>query len=203
MRRSLLSLVFTSLAIAWGQVPTQGERDRALSLLHGSHKELSDSVIGLTAAQWKFKPAPEAWSVEEVVEHLVLVETALFQLASVDAMKTPDASDAQKAEVRPKTDIILKVIPERAQKVQTREQFKPSGKYKTPAEGLAAFKEVRTKTITFTRETPLPLHDHILPHPALGPMDAYQWIMFIGAHTERHANQIREVKANPGFPKGQ
>jgi hypothetical protein len=32
-------------------------------------------------------------------------------------------------------------------------------------------------------------------------MDAYQWLLFLCAHTERHLAQIREVKANAGFPK--
>jgi hypothetical protein len=32
-------------------------------------------------------------------------------------------------------------------------------------------------------------------------VDGYQWLLFIGAHTERHLGQIREVKAHGGVPK--
>jgi hypothetical protein len=32
-------------------------------------------------------------------------------------------------------------------------------------------------------------------------IDAYQWLLFLCAHTERHLAQIREVKASAGFPK--
>jgi len=32
-------------------------------------------------------------------------------------------------------------------------------------------------------------------------MDAYQWILFIAAHSERHTKQLLEVKADPNFPK--
>ena len=28
-----------------------------------------------------------------------------------------------------------------------------------------------------------------------------EWILFIGAHSDRHTKQILEVEANPGFPK--
>jgi hypothetical protein len=35
----------------------------------------------------------------------------------------------------------------------------------------------------------------------LGPLDAYQWILLISAHSERHTKQIEEVKADPNFPK--
>ena len=40
-----------------------------------------------------------------------------------------------------------------------------------------------------------------LPHPVLGPLDAYQWILRISAHSESHTKQIEEVKADPSFPK--
>jgi len=45
------------------------------------------------------------------------------------------------------------------------------------------------------------LRDHMGPHPVLGPLDAYQWILLISAHSERHTKQIEEVKADPNFPK--
>ena len=32
-------------------------------------------------------------------------------------------------------------------------------------------------------------------------LDAYLWIVFLSAHTERHVKQIEEVKANANFPK--
>ena len=31
------------------------------------------------------------------------------------------------------------------------------------------------------------------PHPRFGPLTAYQWIAFSGAHQARHAAQIREI----------
>ena len=35
----------------------------------------------------------------------------------------------------------------------------------------------------------------------LGPMDAYEWLLFIAAHSERHTKQILEVEASPDFPE--
>jgi hypothetical protein len=32
-------------------------------------------------------------------------------------------------------------------------------------------------------------------------MDAYQWIIFNGAHSKRHTAQIVEVKADANYPK--
>jgi len=52
------------------------------------------------------------------------------------------------------------------------------------------------------------LRDHVLEAPPLKAvskgehtvMDGYQWILAEAAHTERHAKQMLEVIACPGFP---
>ena len=31
------------------------------------------------------------------------------------------------------------------------------------------------------------------PHPVFGALDMYQWLLFVGAHEGRHADQIREI----------
>jgi hypothetical protein len=37
--------------------------------------------------------------------------------------------------------------------------------------------------------------------PVRKQMDAYQWLVLVSAHTERHTAQALEVKASPNFPK--
>lgn len=32
------------------------------------------------------------------------------------------------------------------------------------------------------------------PHPAYGPLDLYQWLLFVGAHEDRHLAQIEALK---------
>jgi hypothetical protein len=32
-------------------------------------------------------------------------------------------------------------------------------------------------------------------HPVLGPIDLYQWILFVAVHEARHTAQIREIAA--------
>ena len=59
------------------------------------------------------------------------------------------------------------------------------------------FKEVRAKEIAFLEQTKADLRNHIADNPALDAMDAYQWIIFNGAHSKRHTAQIEEVKTAP------
>jgi hypothetical protein len=44
------------------------------------------------------------------------------------------------------------------------------------------------------------LRNHVLELPP-GTRDAYQVVLMIGAHSNRHTQQIEEVKSNPDFPK--
>ena len=48
--------------------------------------------------------------------------------------------------------------------------------------------------------TPALLRGRVIPHPALGPWDGYQWLLAAGSHCFRHTGQIREVKEEPDFP---
>ena len=55
---------------------------------------------------------------------------------------------------------------------------------------------VRARTTEFLKSTP-GLRDRVADS-ALGQLlDAYQWLLFISAHSERHTKQILEVKAHP------
>jgi hypothetical protein len=35
----------------------------------------------------------------------------------------------------------------------------------------------------------------------LGKLDGYEFLLFTGAHSERHTKQMLEVRADPNFPK--
>ena len=45
------------------------------------------------------------------------------------------------------------------------------------------------------------LRDHVMDGP-VGKMNGYEFILFVGAHSERNTKQIEEVKADPNYPKG-
>ena len=49
---------------------TPQERANVIQLLKDSRKETIDAVKDLTDEQWKWKPAPDRWSVGEVAEHI-------------------------------------------------------------------------------------------------------------------------------------
>jgi len=142
MKQFLAVLALAGTSLVLGQTITQAERDFAVSNLQASRKKFLDSIAGLSEAQWKFKPAPDRWSVAECAEHIALSELMIMQLV---------------------TERILKAEP-------------------------------------MPKKTQDDLRGHSIEHPLLNQLDAYQWILLIAAHSERHTAQIEEVKASPGFP---
>jgi DinB superfamily len=180
------------------------DKERAVLVQHLT--AMRDQVLAesakLTDAQWSFKAAPERWSVGEVVQHLVLAEPFIFDLQQ-KTVKAPPATAEQLTAVKGKEEMIRKVIPDRTKKAQAPEPLQPTGpaaKMGSQAETIAAFRERRGKTIDYASKTKDELRGHVSESP-LGPLDGYQWLVFMAAHNERHLAQIKEVKADPKFPK--
>lgn len=179
---------------------TKEERDRGVDYLKQTQKDFLAAIEGASEAQWKFKPAPDRWSMAEVAEHIALTEETLWTLVRDKIMKSP-ATPERAAEVKGKDEIILAKIPDRSRKAQAPEQLRPTGRWATREALVKDFEKTRADEISFLRETKEDLRSHLEDHPALKTMDAYQWLLFNGAHSKRHTAQILEVKADPNFPK--
>src|SRR5437762_3955384 len=193
----LIALLILSTAV-FSQSLTQAERERAAKYLQQTNDGVVAATKGLSEAQMKFKPAPDRWSVAETLEHIALAEDFLMQNITEKIMKAP-ASTADRDTAKLDT-MILAAVPDRSQKRQAPGPLVPTGRW-TPAESLDHFQKSRAKTIAFLQSTP-DLREHASPeNPFQQPMDAYQWLLFIAAHSERHTKQILEVKADPNFPK--
>ena len=70
----------------------------------------------------------------------------------------------------------------------------------SPEAALKHFLESRQRTVELLKNTP-DLRAHVVDSGLLGKIDAYERILFVGAHSERHTKQLLEVKADPNFPK--
>jgi hypothetical protein len=179
---------------------TAEEREVALKNLQATRDAFLKSIAGLSEKQWRFKAAPDRWSVAEVSEHIAVAEAAIFGLVQKQIMTSP-ADPAKRAEVVGKDEIILTKVPDRSHKAQAPEFLKPTNRWAAREELTKAFEESRQATMDYIRTTNDDLRDHFGTHPVLGRLDAYQWILLISAHSERHTKQIEEVKADPNFPK--
>lgn len=179
---------------------TSQERDAAVQHLTKTSRMFLDSISGLTPEQWNFKPAPDRWSIAECAEHITISEDFIFGLVRDKIMQSP-ADPSKRAETKGKDEAVIEKVPDRSQKFQAPEQITPKKRWSTPDALMAHFKQSRADSIHYVETTQQDLRDHIAPHPAMGPLDAYQWILLMSAHTQRHTEQIEEVKADPKYPK--
>src|ERR1700730_4468634 len=68
---------------------TAAERETALNSLQSTHDAFLKSIAGLSERQWRFKPAPDRWSVAEVSEHIAVSESTIFGLVQKQIMAGP------------------------------------------------------------------------------------------------------------------
>lgn len=200
MRRYRLVTFLAALSLLAAEPLTQHERDFAMSHLHATRKLFLDSVAGLTPKQWNFKPAPDRWSIAECAEHITVSEDYIFDLIQNQIMKSPAAPE-KRAEVKGKDEAVVAQVPDRSKKYTAPEAITPKRRWPDPDALIAHFKASRDAHIHYVETTQDDLRDHFQAHPAMGMLDACQWILLMSAHTERHTEQINEVKADPKFPK--
>jgi len=187
---------FAAAASVHAQDATPADKEKALAYLETSKKGVLAATKGLSEAQWNFKPAPEKWSVAECMEHIAAAEDFIRDSITEKVMKAPAAPDRDIAKIDAG---IMAMVPDRTTKVQAPEPIRPTNRYGSPDAAIKHFVESRAKTEEFLKTT-ADLRGHAADSPMGAKWDAYEFILLIAAHSERHTKQIEEVKANPNFP---
>ncbi len=198
---ALMAIVSATVA-APDQTLTKAERDKAVAELEGSRQMFLDATKGLSAVQWNFKAGPDRWSIAECAEHIALSEDFIFGIVTtriVTAPATPEKRDA----VKGKDEGIIAMMQDRSHKATAPEPIDPKKRPMPAEDSVKQFLASRAHTIDYMKTTQDDLRDHFFDHPvpAIGTLDAYQWIMLISGHSRRHTLQILEVKADSNFPK--
>ncbi|MEK7405538.1 MAG: DinB family protein [Acidobacteriota bacterium] len=171
---------------------TRLERQRLVAHLEMTGSWLVDEVSGLAPAQLQFRPAPGAWNIMEVVEHLAVAEPIYWRQLH-EAMKTPP-----RARARPVSEAgILWYGIDRTQRQPAVAAEEPKRQLQDLGAGLDALHKLHREMLEYVRTTAEDLHSHIVEREG---SDAYEWFLLISTHAQRHILQIREIKAHPRFP---
>jgi len=182
---------------AHGQQLSDADRAKGVKYLEQTRDGVVAAVKGLSDAQMNYKSGPDRWSIAQVLEHIALAENMIFSNVTGDVMKAgPGAVDRDTAKI---DAAVVSRVPDRSRPAQAPPPLVPTGKW-TAQESLKHFLASRERTIAFLKSTP-DLRAHVTDSPMKVPLDAYEWLLFIGAHSERHTKQILEVKADANFPK--
>jgi len=195
-----LGLCVPALEPLWAQTIAPQEREFLLDQLQKSRRVFLDSLAGLSEAQLKFKPGPDRWSVAECAEHVAVTEDFLFDLVTEKILKAP-VNPQLKSSGREGDQQLLKMVVDRSKKATAPEPVRPTGRFADLAAVIDHFNASRDRTISFARATREDLRAHVSTGGPGGPMDAYQFLLLMAGHAERHTLQIEEVKAHQNFPK--
>jgi hypothetical protein len=165
-----------------------------LAHLDTHRASLEQAVASVPRERRGERPAPDHWSVAEVFGHLVLVEAQITELlrariasgrargigaetnttsvlASVDMARVVDRTGKIMAGTNTQPSADVDADAAWAQLVATREALRA---VVLDADGFA-LEEIGAK------------------NPVMGPLNGYQWLIFVGYHEGRHAAQIREI----------
>src|SRR5215469_17129038 len=153
-RLTLLSLISCLGLYAADAHMTTEERTKVLHWLEESSQEFHAAIDAVSEEQWKWKPAPERWSVGETAEHIVLAEALLFDFVN-KAMAAPP-NPAWEEKTKGKAEFIIRVMPSRQGKAQAPEPIVPREGL-TRAQVKERFEKQRVAIIRFATETQAPL----------------------------------------------
>jgi hypothetical protein len=159
--------------------------------------ELLASVHEVPESVRNLKLEPSAWSVAEILEHLYRVETGIVRLVKRGverALANGGALEQEDGSLLGSLDAFR--LTERSYVAAAPEPVMPRGELNAEG-GLARLAESRRALMdAASAASGLALGAIIYPHPMLGALTLYQWILFVGQHELRHARQIQSISAH-------
>lgn len=166
-----------------------------LAYTEHARAELLAVVAAVIAEHHARVPAGGGWSIEEVLHHLYLVEHSSVR-AIFRALKRAREGGAVARE-GDASSLLARVaaIESRmaARRFEAPAFTRPQERLEVPAL-LGKLAESREGLRTWAREADGIALDTIhFPHPALGEISLYDWVIMIGAHERHHTRQIEAI----------
>lgn len=147
-----------------------------LDLIEGPRARLLALLDGLSEEQAAFRPAPDRWSIADVVRHVTAAEESVASVvdslaggAAPEGRRTTGSQTAEEGE--PLAALVERL---RAARVDLLERVR----------GWPASSDLTVK----------------FEHPFFGLLDCKAWVAFQRVHDLDHIGQIEQVKASEGYP---
>lgn len=180
---------------------TDEQRNFLVAQLENSHRELLAEVQKLSEAQLHFKPDTNQWSVAQVLEHVAVQEEHLHWDLLYNQYTPEQPALARKGR---RADREFLAYATDAAKGEAPWLALPLGRFESRDELIAYFSRFREQVIRYVKETPADFRVHFIYRPKEAGIwhrvDLHQYTLGFIAHTQRHTNQIRKIKASPNFP---
>ena len=168
-----------------------------VTLLRDARAELLNVLNAVSFSDATRRPSDDGWSVAQIAEHLRLVEV----VGRPDARRPREADRSRGARTRDRHELGAR----RARSLSVRGAAIPAAGAadRDPGRRCRPYGRLSPRSAK-SRQRLLGLIDRVngralgrltYPHPRLGALSFYEWILFLGQHERRHAAQAREVIA--------
>jgi DinB superfamily len=169
---------------------------RTLEILECLDAELASlraAVDAIPEGRRNERPAPDRWSVAEVLEHLAVVEQAMLKVCSRQFAKAREAGLPEEIETTSVLDTMpVSHVANRERTIKSPDMLVPKGMSADMA--WSELENTRIRFREFVRSCDgLALGRVSFPHPSFGDLNLYQWLLFAAGHHARHAAQVREI----------
>ena len=162
--------------------------------LEKSRKDLFNDLRSYDDEVFNKKPSPKAWSIAQVIEHLVIAEEAslkYLQKKTLDTSKVPVAGLGSKWRFMLTNTVFVLNISFKAPPVMS-----PPESFVTTRQLEQRWAKVRADTFELLNKLPEEdLKKEIWKHVISGKMNIYQMYSFFNIHFNRHRKQVYRTVA--------
>jgi hypothetical protein len=166
------------------------------TFLEESRSRVVAAALSLSPEDSARRPAPDAWSCDEILTHLGLVEPGIARLIAKSVRLAKEAGLARETSEEP----VLRLLDGR--RIELAEQKMVAPEFVDPRmvlpreEALAALARSRETLMAVLAEVDgWALAEVVAPHPFLGPFNMYEWPLFVSLHELRHLAQLERTAA--------
>ena len=139
------------------------------------------------------RPAPDRWSIAEVLEHLGRIEGGVTKLLMLRGHEAPAADAPPPGPESVGSPKHGRMVRDRSRKIEAPERVRPAGAL-GPQEAWAQLEATRAKLLeAFAGADARSLDGLTHAHPVFGPLTLRTWVSFTADHEARHAAQIGEI----------
>ena len=170
--------------------------EEVLNYLDAERSALREAVELVSPELRNQSPGTDRWSVAQVLQHLAIIEKR------IGMGMTKWVADARAGGVGPETEtssvmnsLPLQLIADRSQRRSAPEEVRPRGDIDAASAWTSLEQTRASLRAAILAGDGLALGEVVQPHPVLGPINLYQWALFVGSHETRHTGQVREIAA--------
>jgi hypothetical protein len=158
-----------------------------VALLDESRAIFEAAMEAIVEDRAHVKPAPDAWSAIEIIEHVTLAERGMLgMLLESDLAEGGHRDHAKEA-------AIYSQISGRLSKVEAPERAHPKGRFTNLDTAKRQFSTARAQTIQFACDRADELTRLSAQHMRVGLVNGVEMLVIIAAHSCRHAKQLQQT----------